>query len=128
MMMAEERLQDSAKHQQGFTLLEVIIALSIFAVGILAVSLMQTAALRSTSSARQRTIAASWISSHMEQIINTPYAVLTDNVVVEDTKYTVTCTVDPPVNNGRQVHLTVSWPDRGTNRSVNFDMIRVSGI
>lgn len=59
---------DRRRTRGGFTLLEITIALGVFAVGMLALAAMQLHALRSGSSGRHATQAASIAQSRMEQL------------------------------------------------------------
>jgi prepilin-type N-terminal cleavage/methylation domain-containing protein len=58
----------------GFTLIEVLIAMAIFSIGILAVGSMQLAATRGSSSARLSSEAVAVAQSRAETLIILPYA------------------------------------------------------
>jgi type IV pilus assembly protein PilV len=66
--------------QQGFTLLEVIIAMLILAFGLLAIASMQTTAIKGNSQAMGLTEAVNLAQDRMERLIGLPYtdAGLTD--------------------------------------------------
>ncbi|MFZ5776524.1 MAG: type IV pilus modification PilV family protein [Thermodesulfobacteriota bacterium] len=74
-------MQTLLKNQRGMTLVEAMIAVSIFAVGILAVATMQTLAMRSSSTAFERTSANSVALSVLETIKQLPF----DNPNLTDT-------------------------------------------
>lgn len=59
---------------QGFTLIEVLIALTIFAVGLLAVAAMQTSAITVNSTAGQMTTRMTWAQDKLEELIALPYS------------------------------------------------------
>ena len=61
------------KKDEGFTLIEVLIAISIFAVGLLAVAAMQTSAIRVNSSAAQLTEVNTWGMDKLEELMALPY-------------------------------------------------------
>ena len=61
------------KKDAGFTLIEVLIAISIFAVGLLAVAAMQTSAIRVNSSAAQLTELNTWGMDKLEELMGLPY-------------------------------------------------------
>lgn len=58
---------------KGFTLIEVLVAMAIFSIGILAVGSMQLSATRGSSSARLSTEAVSIAQSQAESLILLPY-------------------------------------------------------
>jgi prepilin-type N-terminal cleavage/methylation domain-containing protein len=62
------------KRQNGFTLLEVIIALVIFAIGILGVAAMQLRAIQGNSSGQRLTEASAEAQAMIESIMEEPFA------------------------------------------------------
>ena len=58
---------------QGFTILEVLIAISVFAIGFLAVAAMQITANKSTRRAAEFTEATAIASDRMERLMTLPY-------------------------------------------------------
>lgn len=67
--------------QQGFTLIEVLIAMTLLVIGILAVASMQIASLGGNSQAIRVTEATTWAGDEIETIMSLPYsdAALTDD-------------------------------------------------
>lgn len=61
------------KNNRGFTLTEIMIALAVFTVGILAVNTMQTASIKGNSKARQITEVSNLASDRIEKIIALDY-------------------------------------------------------
>lgn len=59
---------------QGFTLIEVLIAITIFAVGLLAVAAMQTSAITVNSTAGQITTRMTWAQDKLEELMALPYS------------------------------------------------------
>ena len=116
------------KKEKGFTLLEVLIAISIFAIGILAVGTMQISAINGNASARGHTEAATWAADRIERLISVPYASLANGGPVVQGNYTIGWTVDPPVNNTRTVRVVVRWTDRGRQKRVFFDFVRAQDV
>lgn len=66
-------LPTNSMNQKGFTLIEVIIAISILTIGILAAGNMQLSALRGNSNAKQLTLAVVWGGAHLEEIMGKSY-------------------------------------------------------
>jgi type IV pilus modification protein PilV len=72
-MRPKAQSNDRTSAQHGFTLLEVMIALAIFAIGILAVSAMQINSINVNAGARMQTEATSVASDAMERLLALPY-------------------------------------------------------
>lgn len=77
--------------QSGFTLLEVIIALFLFAIGILGVAAMQVRAIQGNSSGMRLTEATAQAQDILETVMAEPYA----NFIVAAPPTTTTTTVGP---------------------------------
>lgn len=76
------------KNQSGFTLLEVLIALAIFSIGILALASLQVGSRMGTSDARKITEASAMAQWQIEQLTVQPFATL--NALVQGTTMTET--------------------------------------
>jgi prepilin-type N-terminal cleavage/methylation domain-containing protein len=61
------------KGQQGYTLIEVTIAMAIFAIGILAIASLQVRAISHNQSARWATEAGAWAQSQVETLMGLNY-------------------------------------------------------
>jgi prepilin-type N-terminal cleavage/methylation domain-containing protein len=59
--------------EKGYTIIEVMIAIAIFSIGILAAWALQNSATRGNTVARNLTIAAACASDRLEQLIQLPY-------------------------------------------------------
>lgn len=112
------------KKQEGFTLIEVLIALTIFAVGLLAVAAMQTTSIRVNSSAGQTTTRITVAEDQMEKFLNMPYtnaalAPGTFTLPVNADGYVVSYTVTDnlPISNKKTITITVTDPG---GRTYNF--------
>ena len=60
-------------NNQGFTLIEIMIAMVIFVVGMLSVAALQTNATKGNTNANRSTRAFTWCSDRMEVLMNLPY-------------------------------------------------------
>jgi len=63
-----------SQKDQGFTLIEVLIAISIFAVGLLAVATMQLSAINVNSTAGRITTRMTWAQDKIEELMALPYS------------------------------------------------------
>ena len=66
------------KSQNGFTLIEALVAMVVLTIGILSIYSMQIFAINSNSKASHVTIASNWAAERVEQITSTPYDDLLD--------------------------------------------------
>jgi prepilin-type N-terminal cleavage/methylation domain-containing protein len=58
---------------RGFTLIEVLIAMAIFSIGILGVAGMQVSAINGNGTARRSTEACAWATDQIEKLMSLPY-------------------------------------------------------
>lgn len=105
------------KKEQGFTLAEVMIALSIFSIGILGVAAMQTSSVTGTASAMGYTEGSTWAMDQVERLLNLPYnhddldPASSHSTTSPDGVYTINWTVTQPgpIPKTKQIVVTVSW-------------------
>lgn len=142
-MIGEKKMIKQALNKRedntGFTLIEILIAMSIFAIGFLAVSSLQLSAGKSNRTASEMTIAANIASDQMERLINLP----SDDADLDPAanphsdsqgKYNIQWVVTNTdlntdgVDDARIINLTVTWNALlvgGTNqRSIDMDFIK----
>jgi prepilin-type N-terminal cleavage/methylation domain-containing protein len=115
--------------RQGFTLLEILIAMAIFSIGILAVGTMILTTTRNTTDSNIITQATMLARSKIEEKKREADAgTLSVGVETESNInnngnaggiFTRVCNVSSiPVGSSRQIQVTVSWTRNGRNRSV----------
>jgi type IV pilus assembly protein PilV len=110
----------------------VLIAISIFAFGLLAVAAMQISAIQVNSTADQITIRSTWAQDKIEELMALPY---TDTLLVDNnstvgvmtnhtdtsppTGYTITWSVDNnnPVSSSKLITVTVTGKGKSTQIS-----------
>ena len=125
---------DKLKKEDGFTLIEVLVAITIFAVGLLAVAAMQNSAILMNSSAGKLTNLSTWGMDKIEELSALPYtdpwletagnppgndsAGNTHQEVSGD--YTISWTVidDNPLTSIKNITVTVSG--RGKTAVISF--------
>jgi type IV pilus assembly protein PilV len=120
-----ETQMDKLKKEDGFTLIEILIALTIFAVGLLAVAAMQNSAILMNSSAGKLTNVSTLGMDQIEKLSALPYtdpAFNPANNPYENIMgdYTIRYTVTPnnPVPNIMNITVTVSG--RGKTAVISF--------
>jgi type IV pilus assembly protein PilV len=111
--------------EAGFTLLEVIIAISILTVGLLAVASMQTAAIRGNDAAYRITEGATWAQDRLEYLMALPYddtalsngTGKTDPIPPTPGSYTITYdVVNGPIANTKRITVIASRNARGATK------------
>jgi type IV pilus assembly protein PilV len=138
-----------AKHDGGFTLVEVIVAIGILSFGILAVATMQVSAIRGNAVAEWDTEATTWAGDQIENLAclawddallqdadgdgvnglddtgfdnNAGTAGDGDHAPVVQGRYTIQWNVADNVliGNTKTVHVIVTWTDRGVAKRVTL--------
>lgn len=61
------------KNSNGFSLIEVMVAIVILSIGILSLFAMQTTAIQTNGTASSISIASSWVTDRIEILVNRPY-------------------------------------------------------
>ena len=129
-MQTDNRKNHFCSRSNGFTLIEVLIAMAIFSIGILAVASMQLWNVKNNTTGNITTLATLLARDQMEQLKNvadvTTLASGTDpnNPVDENGNaggiFTRSWVVTNPLGGSatRQIQVTVSWTKGGPNRSV----------
>jgi type IV pilus assembly protein PilV len=116
--------------QKGFSLIEVLISMTIFAIGVLALAQMQITAIRGNAFSSATTDGTTLAQDRIEQLMNSPYddGALAEGNHGPDTQgvYNVSWDVanDSPVANTKTVNVSVTWTANGWNRSVSLRCIK----
>ena len=114
--------------QQGFTLIEVLMAMAIFSIGILAVGAMQITSTNSNASARIHTEEYTWVVDQIERLTGLDYdhgdLDAGDHAVDQD-PYTVSWTVvdDIPVDGAKMITVEADGSHR-LARPITIDFIK----
>lgn len=135
------------RSQQGFTLIEALIAITLLAVGILAAASMQISAVGGNMAANRVTTASTWAADHAEYLAGLPYThadladtdgdglaglsdrtvATADGNVVRDL-YTVYWNVvdGVPQTNSKTIRIVVVRNEKGIERALTFDVIKAN--
>jgi len=114
--------------EKGFTLVEILIALTIFAIGMLAIANMQVWGIVGNATAKWHTEAATWASDRIERLMTLDYAHADlaagphPGAPITEGHYSISWNVtdSTPIPNAKAVVVTVTWKDRGKNKSTAF--------
>lgn len=136
------------RNTDGFTLLEVVIALAIFSVSIIALYTIQTGTINQNSRASRITTADSWASEKIEDLISEDYDDVKDtdddgkaglshsttatadgNEVSQDGVYTMVWNVaeDHPLPNTKTIRVIVTNRKGGVGSLVDLEYIKHKG-
>jgi prepilin-type N-terminal cleavage/methylation domain-containing protein len=112
---AETGRQEKSHH--GFTLIEVLIAMAIFSIGILAVGAMQVSSTNSNVGARIQTEEYTWVVDQIERLTGLDYDdpdLDAGGHSIDRAPYTVSWTVadNQPVNGAKRIAVTADGSHR----------------
>jgi type IV pilus assembly protein PilV len=115
--------------EEGFTLIEIMIALVIMSIGLTALASVQISAIRGNAFSKRMTTAVSIADEKLEQIKSNPYANILSELSIQITqsnmKFTrqVTVTDNSPLTNTKTINVTVNWSEGSKSHSVPFTTI-----
>lgn len=125
--MNTEKRKHRRADQAGFSMIEVLIALTIFAIGLLAVATMQITGIQGNATAKWQTESASWATAQVERLMSLDYGDNDLNSANEPfslTKgqYTVAwdITDNDPMTNVKTVEVVVTFTDRGIAKNTTL--------
>jgi len=119
------------KREDGFTIIEVIFAMTILAVGLLAVATMQVTAIRGNSTSMDLSSAIDLVQDRVDKLlaVNIGHADITAGNhadPVTDDKFDITWSVqdNTPIFNVKTITVTAEWNDRGLTKQHTFEFMR----
>jgi prepilin-type N-terminal cleavage/methylation domain-containing protein len=120
--------KNSLGNENGFTMIEILIAISIFAIGMLAVASMQVSGIHGNATANALTGAAAWAADRLETLLVRPY----DHIDLDPAgspysggtqgRYTISWSVteNDVMPNTKTITVNVSYSDRGKPKNVSL--------
>jgi prepilin-type N-terminal cleavage/methylation domain-containing protein len=116
---------------EGFTLIEIMIAVVITSIGLLALGGLQVSLIRANALSQRMTAAISVAEQKLEQVKNAPYANIQSESATQiqlpdlDLTFTrqVTVTDNSPLTNTKTVNVTVTWLDGLKTYTIPFRTI-----
>jgi type IV pilus assembly protein PilV len=131
----------------GFTLIEVLIAIFVLSIGVLAVGMMQISSINGNKIAFDISEASFQAESELERLLSIPFGDVTDddgdgsgglddntagtaddNTTSIDGRYTILRNVadDFPENNTKTIKIIVIWNFKGNSKSLSISSIKAS--
>jgi type IV pilus assembly protein PilV len=117
----DKKMTVSGLHnQKGFTLVEIMVAISIIAIGLLGLVSVTVMVIKGNTFSKTMTTATTLANDKMEQLKKTGYASLASGADTAQSIYTRTWTVtqDSPAAGMKTVVVTVQWPWEGVAHNV----------
>ena len=139
------QLANKTNKDQGFSFIELMIALVIFSLGILAVGMMQIASIKGNKSAFELTSASFLASGKLEELMAKPFTHInlldTNNDGINglknntidiadhnelDGKYTILWNVanNYPLDNTKTIRVIVIWNSKNKIKNISFACIK----
>jgi prepilin-type N-terminal cleavage/methylation domain-containing protein len=114
--------------EEGYTLVEILIAIAILAFGLLAVATMQVTAIKTNATASGISQGLTLGQAKVEELMNLPYSALSDGSSPSTGKYTVfwNVAVNVPVTDSKTIRVIVTWTEKGKNKRINLDFVKTN--
>lgn len=126
----EMQPNESQINEKGFTLIEIMIAICVFTIGVLAIASLQVVSLKGNADSMKLTEATMWATNQAEFFMGQDYdsadlAVGEHGpVVMENPIYNVSWTVSDALPNAKEVTLLVNWTSGSRTRSQTFNFVK----
>ena len=123
--------KDSMKNNNGFTLIELVVAILVFALGIMGIMKMHSATVQANNYSMQVTEAVNAGENELEYLRGLEFAHDSMSIGVHNTTnlsrgipYNLSWTVTNPGTAGssRNVLLTVQWQEKALNHQINMEV------
>ena len=114
-------------NKRGFTLLEILIAVSIFAIGVLAVASMQISAIRGNRLGNEVTQATLLAQDKLEELKNSADIASVPDSSDQQGIFTRSWQITPATGDSRLVTMTVTWTVAGASHNMVLRTITTGG-
>jgi Tfp pilus assembly protein PilV len=120
--------------QEGFTILEALVAIAVFTAAIIGIFSMQSTSVLSNDIARGITDQSAQAAELVEQLISLPYddgqLSAGDHLGWRNERYAISWTVadDDMIANTKTITATVTWIERGIQRTINLTYVKPNTI
>jgi len=134
-MRKKQILQETGlESNQGFSMVEVLIAVSVLAIGILAITHMQLSSARYVRNAADRTMAVNLGIQKLEELMSRTYADLTDPAIIPPTgedayhgangMYDISWDITTGPANTEMITTTVAYGNPGNRKTVTLTTLK----
>ena len=113
--------------QSGYTLLEVVVAMTILTIGLLAVASMQTTSIRGNVTAGSRAEGMTWAQDRVEDLMALPYDAIPMGTTNDwEDEYMISSTVSSVsgVPNVRRLTVRVTWFNPGGEKQTELTCVK----
>jgi len=118
----------SADSSAGFTLIEVLVAISIFAIGLLGVAALQLHVIKNNTTGRFSMDAMAWTAENIEQFIVDNWEDVNQQAAInfdDGRNCQIEWAVNEHIRGFKVVTVTTTWQNaRASRKSVTFDFIK----
>ncbi|MBI3815665.1 MAG: prepilin-type N-terminal cleavage/methylation domain-containing protein [Nitrospinae bacterium] len=118
------------KSLDGFTLIEVLIAIAILSIGLLALAGMSTTAIKFTNYSKNKTTAVTVAQDRIEELKRQALisalvsSTATDTTIKNDVSFTRTASVTGGANQLTRLEVTITWSDYKSHTAILATLIR----
>jgi len=121
-------LKNLLNNEKGFSIAEIMIAMLIMSIGLLALAQVQTDSMRSNLLARQRTNSMLVAQTYIEEVLNMDYDDINTNTIIktiDNIIYNIAISVSKdPTFEIKNITVNV----KGDGQTVRFETISIKGI
>ena len=113
--------------ERGFALLEILIGISLFTIGVLAVATMQISAIRGNRLGNEVTQATFLAEDKLEELKNSADIASESDDSDQQGVFTRTWQISPATGDSQLVTVTVAWATGGANHNVALSTFTSGG-